>query len=345
MNKNLLIICNPQPYRDSFGDVPIFYHHLARNHRLNLFHINTEHVLKSQLDSVKIAAAKVEEDLTYEQFLKLGDRSTKLYELEQFDLAFCRSLKPFPDNYLTRLSDWEKQLLFVNSPRHKIEQIAADFLLKVAQEWIPETIVTSDYATALNFWLRHQTIIAKQANSCGGRGVYKIWYENSLFQVDNFNQGLNSFANFAEVLSFLTNKTQAPIQFVRYLKNVQQGDKRVVVVDGEIYGAYLRRSKSGHWVNNVSGDGECLLAEITDAEQEAISNTVEAYQIRGLHTLGYDFLLDDDGVWRISEINAGNIGGFARLEQLTQTPVMARFIDWLLAFSESRKVVSPTMGR
>ena len=87
----------------------------------------------------------------------------------------------------------------------------------------------------------------------------------------------------------------------------------------------------------MSGDGECLLAEITLAEQEAIAHTVSAYQERGLHTLGYDFLLDDDGVWRISEINAGNIGGFSRLEQLTQTPVMARFVDWLIKFSDSEK--------
>ena len=52
-----------------------------------------------------------------------------------------------------------------------------------------------------------------------------------------------------------------------------------------------------------------------------------------MHTLGYDFLLDD-GIWRISEINADNIGGFARLEQLTQTPIMARLVDWLISFGD-----------
>ena len=111
------------------------------------------------------------------------------------------------------------------------------------------------------------------------------------------------------------------------------GRQKVIVVDGEIYGAYIRRSKSGHWVNNVSDDGECILATITLAEREAIANTVSEYQQRGLHTLGYDFLLDD-GIWRISEMNAGNIGGFARLEQLTQTPIMARLVDWLISFGD-----------
>jgi len=342
MNKNFLIISNPQPYRDRFGDVPIFYRHLAKNHRINLFHLNTNQVLSSKTNSNIIWATEIKQDLPYEQFLNLSNYPTNPHLLEQFDLTFCRSLKPFPDGYLDSLSNWEQQLLFVNSPSYKKEQIAADFLLKIAQDWIPETIVTKDHDTAFAFWLKHQTIIAKQANSCGGRGVYKIWYEDNLFQLDNFNQGQHSFNNFSQVIDYLTARTPEPIQFVRYLNQVKQGDKRIVVVDGEIYGAYLRRSKSGHWVNNVSSDGECLLAEITDAEKDAIASTVEAYQTRGLHTLGYDFLLDDDGIWRISEINAGNIGGFARLEQLTGVPIMARFIDWLINFSESKKAISAT---
>ena len=342
MSKNFLIISDPQSYGDRFGDVPIFYRHLANDYRINLFHLNTDQVLASKINSAIIWATEVKKDLTYEHFFNLKNYPKKPFAFDEFNLTFCRSLKPFPDSYLDKLSNWSRQLLFVNSPSYKKEQIAADFLLKVAQEWIPETIVTNDQDTAFAFWQKHQTIIAKQVNSCGGRGVYKIWYENNLFQVDNFNQGRHSFSNFSQVIDYLTDQTSASIQFVRYLKQVKQGDKRVVVVDGEIYGAYIRRSKSGHWVNNVSGDGECVLAEITDGEKKAISSTVGAYQARGLHTLGYDFLLDDDGVWRISEINAGNVGGFARLEQLTQTPVMARFVDWLIDFSESRKAIDET---
>ena len=334
MPKNFLIISNPQPYRDRFGDVPIFYARLTKDKRINLFHCNTHQVTKST-NELLVWASAVNHHLPYEEFLNLNDIPTNAYIPKQFDLAFCRSLKPFASGYLDRLSDWSQQLLFVNSPSQKKEQITADFLLKIARDWIPDTVVTNDYNTAFTFWLQHQTIIAKQTNSCGGRGVYKIWYRNSLFQVDNFNRGLRTFAHFAEVLNYLTAGTNAPLQFVRYLTQVDRGDKRIVVVDGEIYGAYIRRSKSGHWVNNVSGDGECLLAEITTAEKEAIADTVDAYQQRGLHTLGYDFLLDN-GVWRISEINAGNIGGFARLEQLTQTPVMARFVDWLIGFSETK---------
>ena len=146
-----------------------------------------------------------------------------------------------------------------------------------------------------------------------------------------------SFAHFSEVINYVKGTTQAPLQLVRYLSGVNHGDKRIIVVDGEIYGAFIRRSKTGHWVNNVSGDGKCIKAEISDYEKNAIADTVGAYQKRGLHTLGYDFLQDDDGTWRISEINVGNVGGFARLQDLTKIPVMERLIDWLIYFAESSR--------
>ena len=332
---NILLICNPRSYQDWTLDVPKFYREISQRNDLNLFHTSPSQVMEQETLPNHILATTITDKLTHQEFLELECKPKKLYPLQQFDLVFCRTLKPFPQGYLDRLSSWEKSTRFVNSPSHKIEQITADFLLKVAKNWIPETIVTDDWQEGLAFWEKYQTIVAKQVNSCGGRGVFKIWYDQGLFQVDNFQVGLRSFENFSEVIDYVKGTTQAPLQLVRYLSQVNQGDKRIVVVDGEIYGAFIRRSKTGHWVNNVSGDGECIEAEISDFEKDAIADTVGAYQERGLHTLGYDFLQDEDGIWRISEINAGNIGGFARLEQLTQATVMTRFIDWLIYFGKS----------
>lgn len=332
---NILLICNPRSYQDYTSDVPKFYREISRRRALNLFHTSPNQVMEQENLADYILATKISHKLNHQDFLALEYQPHKLYSVQQFDLVFCRTLKPFPQGYLDRLSSWESVTKFVNSPSHKKEQITADFLLKVAKNWIPETIVTDDWQEAQNFWEKHQTIVAKQVNSCGGRGVFKIWRDRSLFQVDNFQVGLCSFVHFSEVINYVRGSTQAPLQLVRYLSQVNQGDKRIVVVDGEIYGAFLRRSRTGHWVNNVSGDGECVLAEISDFERNAIADTMVAYQKRGLHTLGYDFLQDDDGIWRISEINAGNIGGFARLEELTKTSVMERFIDWLIHFTKS----------
>ena len=330
---NILLISDPRNYQNYNSDVAKFYRKFSRHQDLNLFHTSPDKVMEQEMLSNDILVTKISHKLTHQEFLELGSQAKKLYPLQKFDLVFCRTLKPFPQGYLDRLSSWENFTKFVNSPSRKKEQISADFLVKVAKKWIPETIVTANWQEALTFWEKYQTMVAKQVNSCGGRGVFKIWYHQGLFQVDNFQAGLRSFEHFSEVIDYVRGITQAPLQLVRYLSQVNQGDKRIVVVDGEIYGAYIRRSKTGHWVNNVSGDGECVLAKISNFEKNAIADTVGVYQERGLHTLGYDFLRDDDGMWRISEINAGNIGGFARLEELTETPVMDRFINWMISFA------------
>ncbi|MDY6936314.1 MAG: hypothetical protein SWY16_01505 [Cyanobacteriota bacterium] len=340
----LLSICNPTRYGDPSSDVPIFYQRLARDRRIESYHITTPQVFSQQLPA--LPAIPLTGELSYSKFLALEDAMPNSIDLEEIDVVFCRTLKPFPPGYLDALAAWEGLTRFVNRPSSKKEQIQLEFLLDVAKGYIPETIATADRMQALAFFEKFQVIVAKRANSCGGRGVFKIWYRNGAFWVDNIVMGPRTFPRFSEVMSYLQGgSAKKPIQFCRYLHRTDAGDKRIVVVDGEIYGGYLRRSKSGHWVNNVSGDGECTLAEITPEEIEAIHQTVGRYQALGLHTLGYDFLLDDDGTWRISEINAGNIGGFARLEELTQRPVLDRLMGWLTEYARRSRLVRPsTMG-
>ncbi|MEM9447348.1 MAG: YheC/YheD family protein [Cyanobacteria bacterium P01_E01_bin.6] len=336
----ILGICDPTRYSSPPLDVPTFYQHLSIDSRIDFYHIPVPNVFQSINRLPRVDVAPSTGVLTYDAFVQLGESAVKSASLEDIDVVFCRTLKPFPQGYLDRLSKWEHWTRFVNRPSSKKEQMKPDFLLKVAQHFIPDAVVTSDWQEAQDFFERHHVIVAKQHNSCGGRGVYKIWYEHQSFHINNVLARTRSFTSFVEVMRYLQQGRLEPLQFYRYLNRVDAGDKRVVVVDGEIYGSYLRRSKSGHWVNNVSADGECLLADITVDEVNAIRQTVHHYQRLGLHTLGYDFLMDDDGTWRISEINAGNIGGFARLELLTGEPMMNRLTDWLIAFAR-RPVSTP----
>ncbi|MEL7351884.1 MAG: YheC/YheD family protein [Cyanobacteria bacterium P01_A01_bin.116] len=353
----LLSLCDPTQYRHPPLDVPSFYQQLAKDPRVTFYHVpspwaiaDPTHCLENRLPNVKaiLVSGANTRHLSYENFVALGEETAQDIHLEAIDLVFCRTLKPFHPDYLKRLTGWERFTRFVNSPMSKQAQIQSAFVLNIAQDYMPEAIATHQVSKALAFFEQFQTVVAKQPNSTGGRGVFKIRYANGKYHVDNVLTGEGTFATFRQVMAYLQAGTAEPIQFCRYLANTTAGDKRVVVVDGEIYGSYVRRSKSGHWVNNVSADGECTLAEMTAAETEAIANTVGHYQAMGLHTLGYDFLMDDDGSWRISEINAGNIGGFARLELLTGKPVMTRFIDWLIDFSHRPHVVpaaAPTVRR
>lgn len=329
-----LAICDPTRYKRRPLDVPTFYQHLAPKKQIDFFHVPSDRVFDNLTHSPQVQVAPVKGELSYERFLKLGDFAHYPISLEESDLVFCRTLKPFPPGYLNQLQHWEKFIKFVNSPTGKQEQLQPDFLLKAARLFIPPTKITANWQEALDFFTQNNHIIvAKQANSCGGRGVFKIEYRGGKFQVDNFLAGLREFEHFVDVMNYMQRSPRESLILMQYLSRVNVGDKRVVVVDGEVYGAYLRRSTSGHWINNISADGDASLAEVTAAEKEAIAATVGAYRDLGLHTLGYDFLMDDNGTWRISEINAGNIGGFAWLELLTGEPFMERFFVWLQEFA------------
>ena len=325
----LLCICDPALYPNPTMDVPTLYQKLARDPRIDLFHVPVDNVIHPD----QVSVISVPRDLDYGEFTQLNQRQGEMRSLTDFDLVFCRRLKPFPLGYLQCLAQWESQIRFINRPSGKIEQMKPDFFPRIAKAWMPDHLVTDQIQPLEDFLDRHQTIVAKRTNSCGGRGVFKFWRQDHLIYLNHLNRTQLSYDTVEEALAYLLDGQSDPILFVRYLQNVTAGDKRVVVVDGEIYGAYLRKSSQGSWVNNVSAGGDCSLSNLTLSEQMAIEQTVGAYKELGLHTLGYDFLLGDDDRWTISEINAGNIGGFARLETLTGDAVCDRLINWMLDYS------------
>ena len=117
------------------------------------------------------------------------------------------------------------------------------------------------------------------------------------------------------------------------LPRVVEGEKRLLVLDGHILGAYLRQSLGEHWIQNVSAGAHSRLDTITDEDRRCVADTFATYARAGLHMLGYDLLKGDSGNWVVSEINAGNIGGFFRVEDLGLTGVVNRFVGWLQAFA------------
>ena len=130
---------------------------------------------------------------------------------------------------------------------------------------------------------------------------------------------------------YVTKGSSERVLLMSYLTRVTEGNRRIVVMDGEIFGTYIRRSKSGHWVQNVSFGSTCELMTITEEDRRMVEATAPYYQQAGIRLLGYDLLLDNSGTWKISEINAGNIGGLFRLEYLGVKGVSDRFVDKLRA--------------
>ena len=337
---NIVFICDPDRYPHADNDIPMSYKAAARDPRVRFFHLPVSGVTgEDEIDVVPVETG----DLSHEAFLGLNAAPRRSMPVDEIDVMFCRTLKPFPEGHLDRLGRWMGKTRFLNHPLNKKVQISAGFLCGLAPDYTPETIVTGNVDALDAFLARYRRAVAKRPNSTIGLGVFKIWFDGDSYHTDHVREGERKFASLREVMDHVRGDWDA-VELVRYLPRVTAGDKRVVVVDGEIYGAYIRRSASGHWVQNVSSsDSMCYPAEVSDFEREAVDKTVPLYREYGFNTLGYDFLMNDDGRWLISEINVGNIGGIARLELLTGKPYMARFLDWIVDFA-GRSVSPPARG-
>ena len=327
----LLVISAPSVYPEKIAETPELYESFAAYPAFELFHAFPDDLVDEQL---QIKAYPVASSYTYRDFWDWSSQEPVSFSAKHFDLAFCRTLKPFPDGYMDQLALLEEELKFVNSPRGILKHLKADFLPQVAEKWIAPLIVTREIEEASEFFLKHGEIVAKQTNSCGGKGVWRVRKISAQeYSIENHYLGSETFPSLQEVFTALFSKSGDAFQLVQFLKGVDQGDKRVLVVDGEIYGSYLRLSDSGAWVHNISAGGQYHLAEIDSYERSAIEETARTYQEMGIHTLGYDFLMGDEGQWQISEINAGNIAGYSLHEELTGSLTRKRLCQWIEDFA------------
>jgi len=123
---------------------------------------------------------------------------------------------------------------------------------------------------------------------------------------------------------------------MKYLKNVSQGDKRILVVNGKIMGASLRIPKPGQWLCNVSQGGTSVAAEITPEEEEMIAAVAPVLLEKGVVIFGADTLMDDDGKRVLSELNTNSIGGFPQAEAQTGRPILQQTINGIYTYLTSR---------
>lgn len=288
----------------------------------------------------------VEKIPSYDAFLKIESSSKSEYiSISDFDLVFLRTDKPYPPMLLKTCSQWEDRVAFVNLASVTLALATRVFLHDIAKQFLPTSILTSVQGEAEDFAKGRSRFIVKKNLSYGGKGVFLIESTSNSVLLKNVMSDDMSFSDVSSALSHIWQQSEGPFEVCEYLNRATEGDKRILVVENEIYGAYIRRSAGNTWVNNISQGGWAELSDVLPHEEEIIRRTAPEYVSRGMKTLGYDFLKNDEGVWTLTEINAGNIGGYNRLEDLGVTGTISRFTDWLLQIpSKQTNRTAPSTG-
>ena len=325
----LLCITDPKTHPDF--DTTISLYKAFANHRdIDFFHTP----VASIDNSGQFRGTHISGNLSNDDFLRLDDHALEPIDPSELDLVFSRADEPVPSDFFQNLSQVENTVRFVNRPSQLAYTRRKDFLEEYGREFLPEHIFSSSYQEIEDFFHKFNPIVAKMNVSYGGSGVFKIWQDGTQVYTENVKEGRKKYSSLKTVVDHLAEiDIDNDYEFVQYLTNIDEGDKRVFVVDGEIYGALLRKSQTGTWVHNVTAGAAYYPSTVTEREREIIAKTYEHYSSRGVYTLGYDFLMGNDGEWILSEINAGNIGGYDWHENVTGEPTMTKLIQWLIDFS------------
>lgn len=309
----------------AFDTTVALYHSWATHDNIELYHANASEITSTET----VTAYLVNGALSYEDFRAIETTKSIAMPVESFDLIFLRTDKPYPGQLLEVCSQWEGKVAFVNLASATLAIETRVFLHAIAKKFLPPSILATTVEEALAFGMNRSKFIVKMNRSYGGKGVYLLESQSNSVIVKNVMSDDISFSDNRSALEYIWEQSNAPFEVCAYLERASEGDKRIIVVEDQIYGAYIRRSSGNTWVNNISQGGYAELCEVLPHEEEIIRQTAPEYTSRGMKTLGYDFLQNNDGVWTLTEINAGNIGGYNRLEDLGVTGTINRFTDWL----------------
>ncbi len=254
---------------------------------------------------------------------QLDIRSVSLYD---YDVVWLRMPPPLSLPFLEFLTGSFPNQLFINDPGGIYETGSKAFLLKV-DEFCPPMKRCRSIEDIIEF-KKQFPIVLKPLREYGGKGIVRI-DEDTVWMRDE----RISFQAFVDQLS----GSKVDYIGVKYLKNVSEGDKRIVVVNGEILGASLRLPAKGSWLCNISMGGSSNPSSVNSEERAIIEGIHPKLSALGIVMYGVDTLLDDDGCRVLSEINTTSIGGVAQIGQQKGEPTVEKAVDLIWDYIIEKK--------
>jgi len=221
------------------------------------------------------------------------------FDLAEFDVVLLRQDPPFDMNYITTthmLDHIHPKTLVVNDP-HSVRNAPEKLLVTQFPELGPPTLITSDPQAVMRFRSIHKEIIVKPLYGNGGAGVFRITPQD-----ENLNAVL-------ETMEFLY---RAPYVVQAYLPAVREGDKRIILVEGEPVGALNRRPKEGEARANLHVGGAAEKIDLTPRDREICAAIGPTLRQLGLIFAGIDVI---GGC--LTEINVTSPTGLQEITRFT----------------------------
>ncbi len=237
------------------------------------------------------------------------------YPLEAFDAIFMRKDPPADAAYIYAtmiLSLADRSRTFVlNEPAGLREANEKLYALNFPGA-IPPTIVTYEIARLKRFMAdQGGEMIVKPLDGHGGE---------SIFLARMGDRNLNA------ILEAVTHFESRPIMGQRYIPEIRNGDKRLIVLAGEPLGCTLRVPRDDENRGNIHVGGNCVKADITPRDREICRMLRPRLERDGLYFVGLDIIGD-----YLTEVNVTSPTGIQEIDRLDGANLEARVIDFVEA--------------
>ena len=273
-------------------------------------------VVKSQawavLERVELIPVKLVEGrwVAADKWYKLGDRV--LLPLEDMDAVFMRTDPPVtvPYLYTTYILDYinPEKTLVVNSPAGLRAANEKMYALQFT-EAIPETIVSQDKAIIREFVEKKGAAILKPLGNKAGEGI--LYLEAS-------------DRNFNSLIEISTQWGQVPVMIQTYLPEAKDGDKRIILLNGEPIGTVNRIPTGNEFRGNMAVGGRVAQTEITEREHQMCRQMASKLQQDGLYFVGIDVI----GGY-LTEVNVTSPTGIREIDRLSGANLGKQVMEWL----------------
>lgn len=253
----------------------------------------------------------------------LGEESE--VTLKEMDAIFMRTDPPFDMNYIfaTYLLELASEDTFVFNDPSGVRSANEKLYALNFPEAIPDSLISKDRSRIKSFLDEvGGEMIIKPLAKCGGEGIFYLHKGDK---------------NLGALLETSTNFGKEFIMAQRFLPEIKDGDKRIILLDGEPIGAVSRIPQDNEHRGNIHAGGQGLKTEITERDRQLCKIIAPRLKADGLWFVGLDVI----GDW-ITEINVTSPTCLVEINSLNNVKLEQEIInfveDKVIAMKEGNQI-------
>lgn len=241
--------------------------------------------------------------------------------LDSLDAILMRKDPPFDMNfiystYILEKAE-EKGTLIINKPQSLRDANEKLFTNNFA-ECMPPTLVSSQAEHIKAFYNEYKDIILKPLDGMGGASVFRIQKND---------------ANLSVIIETLTKHGTELAMAQRFIPEITQGDKRIILIDGEpIPYALARVPAKGETRANLAAGGEGVGVELTERDRWICAQVAPLLKAKGLIFVGLDVIGD-----YLTEVNVTSPTCIRQLDEQYNINISALLMDWIADQTDNKR--------